>query len=233
MIALFSQPYARRFYAPLISTASIITLAAFVALLILPFVFAYASGSFWLKENTFRQQPSIRYTDQLLLLLEGTDTSSGTATPTALAWSTSVLYNQAVDANARVTTIQTAEVDEDFDGLNDYMTFTLSTPLKDTESITHVRLALVLNYQLQATLRLSMTSLLVIDASTAIPSSSLHVDGDVNLVQRVLVKGQTDNTLYDAPPINFTQIIGVDGNAARWKNILGEYNQRDGERGGD
>lgn len=36
-------------------------LCSMVVLVLVPFFLAYSSGNFWLKENTYREQPRVKY----------------------------------------------------------------------------------------------------------------------------------------------------------------------------
>ncbi|TPX67413.1 hypothetical protein SpCBS45565_g03791 [Spizellomyces sp. 'palustris'] len=225
MPILHNEPFARRYHAPLISTASLLGALAAIAILILPFVFAYVSGSFWLKQNSFREQPQVMYKHEFMLLLEGVDRVSNN--PVAVVWSSSPLYNQLHERTSRVAALQTSQIDVQRDGKYDYITFSASIPLLPTEAITHVRLALFFQYSLSERLRLQMQSMALFDSSTALPASSVYVDGDLRLVQRELLKRYGDNAAYNIPVVNFTKAIGPDPNALTWSSIMAGYARRD------
>lgn len=151
MPVIHTEPFARRYVAPLCSFACLAVAVIVVATLILPFVIAYSSRAFWLKENSYREQPTVSFKHSLVLLLGGSTSSSGATVrlPFQLAWSTDPQYNRVANTVVRTPVVKTADVDEDRDGKNDYFQFTISMPAYPGENIHEARLAFFFDYTLQ------------------------------------------------------------------------------------
>ena len=103
-------------------------------------------SDFWLKENTYEEQPRIRYKRQLLLMASG---STATSDQAYWIFGTHPSYNRLSPANFKMCTVQVAEVDSNFDGINDYLLFNVTIPLALNERIYQVQLALIFEYQLK------------------------------------------------------------------------------------
>ncbi|TPX58741.1 hypothetical protein PhCBS80983_g02932 [Powellomyces hirtus] len=224
MPILRAEPFLKNYYATWLSPASCLAILLYVGMFLLPFIIAFASGSFWIKVNTFLEQPSVVYTHELALLLEG---ASSTGNPVGIVWSSNQDYNDVFRSNFRVATVQTSEIDGDSDGINDYMTFDISVPLLPTETINGARIAFFFQYSLSDKLRLRMQTLGIVSDSTALTTpSSIYVDGDLVLLQRNLLLRQ-DNFQYDKPVVNFTEARGADASALSWSRIVSRYADRD------
>ncbi|KAI9333182.1 transmembrane protein 231-domain-containing protein [Zopfochytrium polystomum] len=226
MPTFYAIPFQRRFRAPICSRASLLAAILSAAALIVPLIWAYSSHSFWLKENTFREQPTVKYQRELMLFLDGQSTVDGSRVH--LFFSTNPQLSQLFDsAMEAVPSIKTAEVDEDRDGINDYLSFTIQTHLQDSYDIHHVRLAMMFRYELVTDIRLLMQSMAYFDESSPLPISAIDIDGDLQLVQRELLDSGVDNVRYNVPVVNYTLATVGDTSALSWGRILRSYLDRD------
>lgn len=90
------------------------------------------------------------YKKQMILQLQGQFTGTNGQPQTLITWSTSPEYDKYIPSvSSRIPMVKTAEVDENYDGLNDYFDYTITVPLFSGESIQNVRLAFFLDYRLQ------------------------------------------------------------------------------------
>ncbi|KAI9204115.1 uncharacterized protein BJ171DRAFT_582493 [Polychytrium aggregatum] len=223
MLTLYAEPFLKRHYAPLFSWASLSLALTAAAGLVLPFVLAYASGSFWLKLATSFEQPKVGFTGNMVLLLEGNVRAASSILPLSIYWASSEAYNVHYNDHTRVPTIKFRDTDVNRDGIVDYFDLWLTIPLRDNEDIYHVRLGLEMQYVLYDVIRFKMSALALHDLMTTTPGSSVDVEADLQLVQRDRVR---DGRLWDmnADPIwNFTDSRST----WEWRAVLERYNQRD------
>eukprot|EP00842_Homolaphlyctis_polyrhiza_P004946 jgi/Hompol1/5452/HPOL_001703-RA len=97
LATIFRTPAAsKRYSASPCSLAFLLFLSVIVIILVIPFVLAYAAGSFWLKDNAFWEQPAIVYSQEMLVLVEGQYASTGLSF--SLSCSSSPTFNQMVDS---------------------------------------------------------------------------------------------------------------------------------------
>ena len=66
----------RSYVADRLSCAYCFWVASLVVVVLAPFFLAYTSHSLWLRENTYREQPDVRFQYKMLMLAEGTTTSA-------------------------------------------------------------------------------------------------------------------------------------------------------------
>ncbi|KAI9099729.1 transmembrane protein [Phlyctochytrium arcticum] len=226
MPVVYTQPYARRYYARSCSVACLFTLIVLAAVLILPFVIAYSSGSFWLKINSFREQPFVAYQHQFLIVAGGSDSTLADNLPISFVWGSNAAYSDADQINARMMTVQTTQVDVNRDGKHDYMTFDITIPLRPSERIQYVRLALFFDYILSSRLRFKMQTMALIDSYAPTSSAaSVHIETDLELVQRGVLL--TESSAYDVPVVNFTEAAAVGNSGINWRKTIGDYAARD------
>ncbi|KAG5462928.1 MAG: hypothetical protein BJ554DRAFT_2815, partial [Olpidium bornovanus] len=169
--------------------------------------------AFWKKENSYREQPRVAFKHSLFLLLEGTSTrSTDVPIPFRAAWSTDPSYNQIVREIVRTPT---ADVDENRDGKNDYLTFAITVPTFAGENVLHAR----------DSVQLSMETMALLDYTHSLPASKLAVQGDLRIFQRSIFR---DKGLYldeEGPVANVSRAGTVEWTA---ELMVAEYMDRDG-----
>ncbi|KAJ3194588.1 hypothetical protein HK101_002345 [Irineochytrium annulatum] len=232
MYTLLSVPFNRHFRASVCSQATAFGIVLAAVTVIIPYVVAILSQSFWLKENSFREQPSVLYTHALLLYVEGQTHSPSNLVQTqqlSLFFSTDPGMNSLFEDGVRaVASIKTAERDYDRDGMADALHFSVLVPLLDQDDVMRVRIVFLLQYELMTVCRLSMQSLAIIDEGTTLPAQSLYLDGDLRLTQRRILSAGVDDITYDRPAVNFSVATsGPDTMSLSWNRILGAYADRD------
>ena len=72
MVSTHERSLQRKFIAPRCSCAYIFCVATVLAAIILPFIAAFATGSFWLKLQIYHEQPLVSFAHDYLLVLDGT-----------------------------------------------------------------------------------------------------------------------------------------------------------------
>jgi hypothetical protein len=104
---IFASPILKKYSTPLLSLNTLIIIGALVAVCLLPWFFAYASGcktlnylnlAFWLKENYFLEQPDMTLTNAYVIELVGKREND---LPLLLSWSSNETYNQIANSFSR------------------------------------------------------------------------------------------------------------------------------------
>ena len=122
MVVIHSRPIAITHHANRVSCASCCSVCYILALIILPYVVAYAMGAFWTKEAFEREQPNVRFRHEALV-------EAYLADGTALGWSTSAQLNTALGSRLRPCQLRAWAEDDERDGKPDALQFVLRVPL--------------------------------------------------------------------------------------------------------
>eukprot|EP01105_Mastigella_eilhardi_P006729 TRINITY_DN18292_c0_g1_i1.p1 TRINITY_DN18292_c0_g1~~TRINITY_DN18292_c0_g1_i1.p1 ORF type:complete len:327 (+),score=79.40 TRINITY_DN18292_c0_g1_i1:44-982(+) len=161
-----------------------------VCLWVLPFLIAFATPSFWVKEGYYYEVPRTHFKHQLVAMFEGPGT--------LLTWSTVPEWNSLQSAHLRLPSVKAREVDNNYDGITDEFHASVAMPLVGSESITHVYAMLLFQYDLKDRIRLAMeTAIYVDEANSAGDHSVLTVQGDMHLAQRRPLNHRAHRTIYN------------------------------------
>ncbi|KAJ3384705.1 hypothetical protein HDU84_002686 [Entophlyctis sp. JEL0112] len=173
-------------------------------------------------------QPSITFTRETILILDGTSGPGQAAVPYTLFYSSNAQLNQLFDYHTqRLNQLQVSELDENNDGISDFMIFTISIALHPFDSISRVRLGIFLRYDVEDKARLSMNTAAFIDESAAISCASLDVFGDLRILQRELLSPTADNYNYVNQIINYNLTSsGSETANLSWPRIVEAYEAR-------
>lgn len=192
-------------------------------LVVVPFLLAFASQSFWTKQKWYFDQPEVAFQHRLVLHVEG----EGTVSPFAWAWTTSPALNDLLGSNLVVPSIKSRAEDTNGDGYSDAFTFTVSFSTASAEqqqAVRRVRLVAFFDYKLHGDAKLSMDALAIVDASSAMPASALTVSGDLVFRQRqALHVGSGYAKPYTASPI-WDESKGYA--AIDFADLVAQYSQR-------
>jgi len=142
---------------------------------------AYNSGSFWIKDSILYEQPMVSYRYQAIIEIFGK--SSTTAAPFALYYSSSSILNQQHSNNLRMPVLQTAELDDNRDGVVDRMEVTMNMPLSPGEQVTGLSALFLHDVKLRTRARYIFDAASLITYESSTPMSQLNVDGDIILRQ--------------------------------------------------
>ena len=180
-IEVHREPLYRRYYASYTSGAFCYAICFGFLLIFLPLMIAYNSSSFWIKQNVLYTQPSVAYRYQAVVEIFGTDTT--TSYPIALYYSTSSLLNQMHANTLRVPLLQTAEIDDNNDGVVDRMEVILNVPLKPSEQVTGISAVFLHDVKLVDRARYIFDAASHVSFESSTPISQLRVEGDVKIRQ--------------------------------------------------
>lgn len=120
------------------------------------------------------------------MLLQLRDTDQPKA-PLTLSWCTNEYGNEIMSTTTRIPSVKDYKLDLNGDGKADIIKISLSMPLRPTESVHHVWLIALFEYQLEATAKLDMEAAAIVDENTYFAGDALHVDGDLVFHQREVV----------------------------------------------
>eukprot|EP00802_Teleaulax_amphioxeia_P018714 Tamp_18919.p1 GENE.Tamp_18919~~Tamp_18919.p1 ORF type:complete len:333 (+),score=74.06 Tamp_18919:48-1001(+) len=179
MIAVHRVSLDRRFYAPLLSGATVFFLLSHAATIIFAFLIAYYTHGLWVKEASYREQPKVEYTHTCAVKLQGRRAS--TNTPFELVYNTLPRMNDMAEEHVRIPTIRVSEEQRNMDKLSDTIKLDLEFPVDQDEGITHVQGIFVFQYELKNRVRLSMETPIMLDYGAGVPGSGLLVEGQMRL----------------------------------------------------
>ncbi|XP_051830632.1 transmembrane protein 231 [Antechinus flavipes] len=215
---LFSHPTERSYRAGLCSKAALFLVLVTALTYIPPLLVAFRSHGFWLKRNTYEEQPTVHFQHEVLLVAFLRSLSGE-----YLTWSTFPTFNHLHGDNVRVSMMMAREEDKNQDGKMDMLHFRLELPLKPTEHVLGVQLILTFSYQLTRMSRFVMQSMAFVQSSFPVPGAQLHVNGDLKLQQKQPLKYRGVDTRYNVSVINGTSIFASDYNL---KSIAAAYYER-------
>ena len=179
------EPLYRRYYASYTSGAFCYAICFGFLLIFLPLMIAYNSSSFWIKEAVLYEQPAVSYRYQAIVEVFGkTSVISGSPeTPFALYYSSSSVLNQQHSNSLRVSVLQTAELDDNRDGIIDRMEVTLSMPLAPSEQVTGFSAVFLHDVKLKGRARYVFDAASLVRYESSTPMSQLNIDGDILIRQ--------------------------------------------------
>lgn len=210
MPTILSVPLSKNYYAKLCSRASFLTLIFLVAALILPFVFAYASQSFWLKQHQYRETPALTFTKQIVLVAYGSNPS-----PFTINYSTNEDYNLLFSSSLRNPIIQISNLN------SSRFVYNVKIPLAPNEAIHHVKVAFLIRYDLKNLYSFQTHSMLLVDVLVPQNIIALEANGNVKLK----VNGLFPKPSLLVPVFDFTNVFrGVSD--ISWNTVLKNYYAR-------
>jgi len=181
----------RNYVADRLSCAYCFSLASLLVLVLAPFFLAYTSHSLWLRENTYREQPDVRFQYKMIMLAEGTKTTNVSTVPMQLFWSTNTSFNNLYHDSVRVPVMRATAEDLNRDARTDLLKVSAEMPLAVGEAIYSVTMLLFFDFRLSDRAKFSMETLGYISEASPLPGSHVSVDADLVLQQSLplLVKG--------------------------------------------
>jgi len=198
-----------------------------VALVIIPFFLSYSDvPSFWLKTNTYREQPRIEYEYKIIGILEGYDESG---MPFEILYSSmssiSSIFARETQNSLRVPVLRSLELDKNRDGITDQFSLEALIPLQQGEKIHSTSVMAFFNVRLKRKARLEMETLAYAHADSAMPGRAAYFDGDFLLLQKwpLRVKGGYQLPYENTPLIPTSN---VDAQSILFPRLLAAYRAR-------
>ncbi|CAG9462255.1 unnamed protein product [Pedinophyceae sp. YPF-701] len=187
MVQVYKEPLLKRHYASLISNAVAFRALGLVAVLVLAVIASYASGGFWQRLMMTHNQPRVKFTyDMVVVLHDGTRTS---------AWTPYATMNEALGSAFVPASVDALERDINNDGKPDVLDIVFRS--RAAPAVQGVTAALQLDYFLDAGVDITMKSLVYVEYFAGLPGAALHVDGDLMLHAKEPLRDRTVRTVYD------------------------------------
>ncbi|NXK24655.1 TM231 protein, partial [Arenaria interpres] len=219
VVELFSHPALHtRYRAGLCSAAALALALITVLTYVPPLLVAYRSHGFWLKQSSYREQPTVRFRYEVLFVA-----TIGPGPGSFLAWSTFPAFNRLQEDRLRVPLLSAREEDKNQDGKMDQLHFKLELPLQPTEHVVGVQLILLFSYHLYRMSTLVMQSMAFLQFFSPVPGSQLYMNGDLKLNQRQLLNHCGLDTRYNVSVVNGTSPFASDYDLM---NIIAAYWER-------
>lgn len=183
-VEVYHEPLCRRYYASRCSCAYFLfSLVALVAL-VLPFFLTYTTvPSFWLKTNTYKEQPSVSFQYKVLGNLQGVDTN-GRNFQIVFSSMKDVENFYSLGDELRVCTLKSIELDMNRDGITDQFHMQALCPLQKHERVMAASMATFFRVKLERRARVDMDALALVQHRDGMPGSDVYFDGEFTLRQR-------------------------------------------------
>ncbi|XP_069822253.1 transmembrane protein 231 isoform X3 [Dendropsophus ebraccatus] len=214
---VYSHPLLIRYRTSICSKATLFLFMVLVLTYIPPLLVAYRSQGFWLKQNTYEEQPKVNFRYEALLIALNSNTGG------YIAWSTFQTFNSLVGDRLRIPQVSVREEDKNQDGKMDQLIFNLELPLLPVENVYGVQLILTFSYQLYRMSTFVMQSMAFIQYTSPIPGAKLSINGDLRLQQRQPLGHQGLDTTYNVSVINGTSPFASSYDLT---NIISAYQER-------
>lgn len=185
----------RTFWAEKWSFAAIFYTFSWIVNIVFPLAVTFGSDGLWIKSMTFDEQPDINFKHQFLVILELVRPFPG-----HLVYSTFPHFNHLFEERIlRPAQVTNQELDHNFDGKFDEMSFHLSMPLKSNEEVCAVDLFLLFDYKLRTKVHFDMEAVVRIGHRSMTSGSLFFASGDLTLHQKELlhVSHSTGNFSHD------------------------------------
>ncbi|KAL0968233.1 hypothetical protein UPYG_G00264120 [Umbra pygmaea] len=214
---VYFHPVLIRYKTTICTKATLFVCIVFCLTYIPPLLVAYRSQGFWVKRNTYEEQPVVRFQYQTLIIAATSPSGD------YVAWSTFPNFNNMQGTNLRIPFISVREEDQNQDGKLDLLKFQLDLPLTPDEQVYSIQLILTFSYQLFRMSTVVMQTLAFVQHSSSVPGSQLFISGDLQLQQRNPLPHRGLHTIY-----NVSVIDGASPFASAYDlaNVIRSYQNR-------
>ncbi|XP_063359041.1 transmembrane protein 231 isoform X1 [Cydia amplana] len=188
LFTLFTYNVEIQYKSYLLSKAMFFILLTNGLIIILPFVFAYGGRGFWLKSQSYFEQPVVHFTYDYLLVAETDDPSQPI-----------VCGNDNYDHDEYCAEFQVDEHDNNGDGTNDVLELKFLLQIPQVKPLASIVLLLGLDFQLKTVCPLHMQGLAIITKEFSLPPSAFIYYGDLTLHQasHLPCRPNTIDTIYN------------------------------------
>ncbi|XP_065914285.1 transmembrane protein 231-like [Dysidea avara] len=215
---VFSRPQLVRHYATVCSEATLFQLFTWCLIIIPPFFIAYSSNDFWQYESSYREQPNVRYTRQMMVYLSDNNPGGDRA------WGTFPNFVQLLDPTTIIRPlVRSREIDHNRDGRVDVFNFTLEFTLDQNQVVSGIRLLTFFDVQLHTFSYVCMQSLAYVSTSWSTPCTSVWIGSELHLRQTEPIPRFGGFYTYNTSLINSDSPHAVDYD---FRTILSNYYQR-------
>ena len=199
-VLLYASPRNAKYIAPRLSCAYIFTLACSFIVILGPFFMCYShhhtdgveigESGFWLKYNSYREKPLVKFQYKLILALDiiKTKTLDGEKVRKELFFSTFNEGNKLRSETFRSATVIVDENDQDMDGLTDTFHVNAKIPMTRDEEVYGIQSLLFFEFQLQNHVKLKMDSVIFSEKHSGLPGQQYETHGDISFHQGIPIR---------------------------------------------
>ncbi len=177
---VYKQALYRQFHASPCSLSALFLVLCLAAVIIVPYFSAYDPYNFWIKTNTYREQPFVEDMHQLILEINGVNAEG---VPFAATVSTLGSVNRLYPNSQRPATVRSRVDDINDDGIPDILHITAIIPLNEGERATSITIGSLLRVTLRDRARLQFDAIAYHYISGDVPGQALNVDTNLRLRQ--------------------------------------------------
>ncbi len=177
---VYKQALYRQFHASLCSLSTLFMVLCLAAVITVPYFSAYDPYSFWIKTNTYREQPFVEDMHQLILEINGVNAEG---VPFAVTVSNLGSVIRLYPNSQRPATIRSHVDDINDDGIQDIIYINAMIPLNEGERATSITIRSLLRVTLRERARLQFDAIAYHYTSGGVPGQALNVDGNLHLRQ--------------------------------------------------
>ncbi|XP_049802794.1 transmembrane protein 231 isoform X2 [Schistocerca nitens] len=175
---VFTQNVVCTYRATVCSKATVFVLFITGTTVIIPLIIAYRSYGFWIKADTYREQPDVHFKHKFIAVAESNQLDK------PIICSNFWNLNSILSDYSHCSVVKTREEDRDIDGKNELLFFEMELLLHRTEAVFSLILFLVFDYKLYKYSAFQMESLAIIQHSSSLPGARFDIVGDLKLVQK-------------------------------------------------
>ena len=189
---VYSEPVARRHYAPRFGLATLFRIGNVVGAFVLSVVAAYAVGGLWPREDFYRTQPDVSFRHDVVLVLQGSDREA--------VFTTLPNLNDALSpARTAPGTASATPNDVNGDGKVEY--FDVVVDATPGFPVHGMKLLASFDYKLDGRATMSTTALAYATLSSAVPGSLGYVDGELSLKLSNALLDNAHRAVYTENPL--------------------------------
>jgi hypothetical protein len=148
--------------------------------------------------------------------------------PKEIFFSTSSVWNELYPSSFRIASIQSREIDTNFDDIVDSMNIQVLMPLLPGENVYSIQMISLFDFSLSRHVKIQIDTLAYIHYSSGIPITSLVTKGDLKLKQRALFTIQKSSLmLYANDPLFYSAPSrGQAGHSSTMQQVLEKADSR-------
>lgn len=219
MYVVFGHPVKQYYHTTIISKATVFYILATVLTFIPPLLITYRSQGFWMRTASYREQPEIRWEQDLIVVLD-------TENPQRpIGWSTYQHFKDLLLDNIRVPRIESRERDWNRDGKYDGLEFKLEMPLKPHETVCGISIFMFFDVKLHRFSSVHFKGLAYLQSNTPHPLTGGRIDltADLKMIQREPIAHKGRDSRFDEPIFDYNSIFADDYD---FPSVLKAYSAR-------
>jgi transmembrane protein 231 len=223
LFEVFSHSDRFHYRANLFSLATCFLILCTALTFLPPFLFAYFTGGFWIKQGSYSEQPRVNYSSQYIIITQSNDPTS-----TNPFFSSSYASLNAAFRDALIPGTNTfSAIDSNNDGVTDQFVISIQLFFDDsTIVLTNINVWLIFQYELRARQSIIMETMALInlyssDSISLADNPMVTTAGELIFEQRQPIQLSGSDTTYNQSIINPDILLAT--SAINLNPVLDEY----------